>query len=74
MKNLDLELLRTFVAVADARSFAGAGVRIGRTQAAVSQQMQRLEALVGVPLFRREAATRYSPLARCNCSVMRANC
>jgi len=54
MKNLDLELLRTFVAVADARSFAGAGLRIGRSQAAVSQQMQRLEAQVGVPLFRKE--------------------
>ncbi|MGF6573726.1 transcriptional regulator, LysR family [Paraburkholderia fungorum] len=54
MKNLDLELMRTFVAVADAHSFAGAGVRIGRSQAAVSQQMQRLEALVGIALFQKE--------------------
>ncbi|MEM5400124.1 MULTISPECIES: LysR family transcriptional regulator [Paraburkholderia] len=54
MKNLDLELLRTFVAVADARSFASAGVRTGCSQAAVSQQMQRLETLVGVPLFRKD--------------------
>ncbi|MEX3925115.1 LysR family transcriptional regulator [Paraburkholderia sp. BR10936] len=45
-----LKLLRTFVAVADARSFASAGVRTGRSQAAV----QRLETLVGVPLFRKD--------------------
>ncbi|MBB2931523.1 LysR family transcriptional regulator [Paraburkholderia silvatlantica] len=53
MKNPDLELPGTFVAVADARSFASSGVRTGRSQAAVSQQMHRLETLVGVPLFRK---------------------
>ncbi|MFG3855380.1 transcriptional regulator LrhA, partial [Escherichia coli] len=37
--NLDLDLLRTFVAVADLNTFAAA---VCRTQSAVSQQMQRL--------------------------------
>ncbi|AHF76581.1 LysR family transcriptional regulator [Sodalis praecaptivus] len=52
--NLDIELLRTFVAVADLRSFARAGAQIGRTQGAISQQMQRLENLVGIALFQKE--------------------
>ncbi|EGM7732112.1 transcriptional regulator LrhA [Escherichia albertii] len=49
--NLDLDLLRTFVAVADLNTFAAAAVC--RTQSAVSQQMQRLEQLVGKELFAR---------------------
>ncbi len=49
--NLDLDLLRTFVAVADLNTFAAAAVAVSRTQSAVSQQMQRLEQLVGKELF-----------------------
>ncbi|HDT1368837.1 TPA: LysR family transcriptional regulator, partial [Escherichia coli] len=45
--NLDLDLLRTFVAVADLNTFAAAAAAVCRTQSAVSQQMQRLEQLVG---------------------------
>lgn len=48
--NLDLDLLRTFVVVADLNTFAAA-VAVCRTQSAVSQQMQRLEQLVGKELF-----------------------
>lgn len=51
--NLDLDLLRTFVAVADLNTFAAAAVAVCRTQSAVSQQMQRLEQQVGKELFAR---------------------
>lgn len=51
--NLDLDLLRTFVAVADLNTFAAAAAAVGRTQSAVSQQMQRLEQLIGKELFAR---------------------
>ena len=50
---LDLDLLRTFVAVADLNTFAAAAAAVCRTQSAVSQQMQRLEQLVGKELFAR---------------------
>ena len=49
--NLDLDLLRTFVAVADLNTFAAAAGAVSRTQSAVSQQMQRFEQLVGKELF-----------------------
>jgi len=51
--NLDLDLLRTFVAVADLNTFAAAAAAVCRTQSAVSQQMQRLEQIVGRELFAR---------------------
>ncbi len=49
--NLELDLLRTFVAVADRNTFAAAAASVRRTQSAVSQQMQRLEQLVEKELF-----------------------
>lgn len=45
--------LKTFVTVARDGTFAGAGQRIGLTQAAVSAQMQRLENELGFALFDR---------------------
>ncbi|MFJ7285379.1 LysR substrate-binding domain-containing protein [Pseudomonas sp. NPDC099000] len=51
LPTLDLELLRTFVAVVDHHSFAEAGAQLARTQSSVTQHMQRLEQLVGVSLF-----------------------
>lgn len=45
--------LKTFIAVAREGTFAAAGNRIGLTQAAVSAQMQRLEAELGFALFDR---------------------
>jgi DNA-binding transcriptional LysR family regulator len=50
---LDAELLRAFVFVAEDRSFTRAGQRIGRTQAAISMQMQKLETQLGEILFLR---------------------
>ncbi len=52
--NLDTDLLRAFVAVADARSFTRAGAALLRTQAAVSQQVRRLEEVVGTRVFERD--------------------
>lgn len=52
--NLDLDLLRTFVAVADLNTFAAAANEVSRTQSAVSQQMQRLEHIVDRELFARQ--------------------
>ncbi|TAI66387.1 LysR substrate-binding domain-containing protein [Bradyrhizobium sp. Leo170] len=58
MRNLDLDLLRTFVAIADAESFAAAAQRVHRTQSAVSQQMQRLESHVGKLLMVKQGRTK----------------
>ncbi|MBN8939215.1 MAG: LysR family transcriptional regulator [Rhizobiales bacterium] len=48
---LDLDLLRTFVAVVESGSFSNAAPRIGRSQSAVSMQMQKLELAVGKQLL-----------------------
>ena len=45
--------LKTLIAVAQHGTFAAAGQHIGLTQAAVSAQMKRLEAALGVALFER---------------------
>jgi DNA-binding transcriptional LysR family regulator len=50
---LDLALLQTLVAVERDGSLAKAAARVGRTQSAVSLQMQRLEQLLSVDLFDR---------------------
>ncbi|WP_342643030.1 LysR substrate-binding domain-containing protein [Rhodoligotrophos ferricapiens] len=51
---LDMDLLKTFVAIVETGSFSGAAEEVGRTQSAVSMQMKRLEDLVGRPLFVRD--------------------
>lgn len=50
---LESDLLRSFVAVADFENFTRAADALGRTQSAVSMQMKRLEDQVGDPLFER---------------------
>ena len=52
--DLDLLLLKSFVAVVDTRSLTAAAKRIGRTQSAVSQQIQKLEYAIGKELFGRD--------------------
>ena len=54
-RSLDIDLLRSFVAVADAGSFTRAAPLIGRTQSAVSLQIKRLEDHLGKPVFARGA-------------------
>jgi DNA-binding transcriptional LysR family regulator len=50
---LDIRLLRTFRAVADARSFTGAAKKLKLTQSSVSQQILALERDLGTTLFKR---------------------
>jgi DNA-binding transcriptional LysR family regulator len=50
---LDIDLLRTFVVIAHAGSLSAAAPGIGRTQAAISMQIKRLEDIVGQPLLNR---------------------
>ncbi|MEO1104438.1 MAG: LysR family transcriptional regulator, partial [Pseudomonadota bacterium] len=51
MRNLDLDCLRTFLACADAPSFADAGARVHKSQSTVSVQMRRLEETLSRPIF-----------------------
>lgn len=48
---LNLDLLKSFVAVVEAGGFSHAAERIGRSQSAVSMQMQRLEESLGKALL-----------------------
>jgi len=51
--NLDIDVLRTFVAGMDLGSFARAADQVGRSQSAVSSQLRKLEERVGCPLLRK---------------------
>ena len=53
IRNLDLDLLRSFVTICELRSFTAAGERLGRTQSTVSLQVKRLEELLGRRVFNR---------------------
>jgi DNA-binding transcriptional LysR family regulator len=50
---MDIDLLKTFVAICDTKSFTAAARQVGRSQSAVSLQMRRLEDSLGRPLFLR---------------------
>ena len=50
---LDPDLLRSFAFIAEEGSFTRAAQRVGRTQSAVSMQVQRLETLLGQRLLTR---------------------
>jgi DNA-binding transcriptional LysR family regulator len=52
-QSLDIDLLRSFTAVAETGALSRAAGRVGRSQAALSMQMKRLEDLVAHPLLRR---------------------
>lgn len=53
MEKLDSDLLRTFLAVAEAGSVTDGAARIHRSQSATSLQVKRLEAILGQPVFER---------------------
>jgi DNA-binding transcriptional LysR family regulator len=61
-RNLDLDLIRTFVAVAESGSMTVAANQLHMTQGAVSQQVKRLEAALDCALFVRK--TRKLELSR----------
>ncbi|WP_421726624.1 LysR substrate-binding domain-containing protein [Bauldia sp.] len=52
--SLDLDQLRTFVAIAETGSFTKAADAVFKTQSAVSMQMRRLEERIGKPVFVRQ--------------------
>lgn len=56
MPTLDLVLLRNFTVVARTGSISLASLQVGRTQSALSMQMQRLEALIGQPILHRSGS------------------
>ena len=51
--DLDVDLMRTFVAICETGNFTRAAERIHRTPSAVSVQVKRLEETLGRPLFAR---------------------
>ena len=53
--HLDSDLLRTFLAVADAGNVTRAGDALGRTQSAISVQIRKLETALSAQLFHRQA-------------------
>lgn len=52
-RNIDMDLLRSFVTIVELGSFTRAAERLYRTQSAISLQVKRLEELAGQPLFQR---------------------
>ena len=51
--DLDVDLLRSFLAVAETGGFTTAGERLGRTQSAISVKIRRLEEILGRRVFAR---------------------
>jgi DNA-binding transcriptional LysR family regulator len=70
--DFDLAQVRAFLAVAELRHFSRAAARLNLTQQALSKRIQRLEQLLGEPLFARDsraveltdAGSRFLPHAR----------
>jgi len=52
---LDLDLLRTLVAIAETGNFSAAGAEVGRTPSAVSMQVKKMEETLGKPVFIRDS-------------------
>ena len=66
---IDIDQLRTFIAIAETGSFTKAAEVVHKTQSAVSMQMKRLEERLNKPIFARDgralvAAANLSPVPR----------
>lgn len=57
MKNLPIDVLRTFTTIAQLGGFTLAGDILGRSQPAISLQIKRLEEQIGKPVFIRSGPT-----------------
>lgn len=55
--DLQIDLLRTFLAIIDTGGFTRAAEVVHRSQSAISLQMKKLEDVIGQPLFRRSGPT-----------------
>jgi len=55
MQSFDLDLLRTFVAIAETGNFSAAASQVLRTPSAVSMQVKKMEVILGRPLFLRDS-------------------
>lgn len=53
-QNLNMDCLRSFLAIVELGGFSQAGDRVGRTAPAISLQMNRLQNQIGLPLFKKE--------------------
>ena len=59
--NLDIDQLKTFLAIVDSGSFTRAAGEVNKTQSAVSMQMKRLEESLGRALFAKDGrGTRFT--------------
>ena len=54
LPNLDMDALRSLVAIVRLGGLARAAERVGRSPSAISQQMRKLETQLGEPLFRKQ--------------------
>ena len=54
---MDIDLLKSFIAICETGSFTQAARQVGRTQSAVSLQVRRLEATLGRPLLSRHGGS-----------------
>ncbi|WP_024512387.1 LysR substrate-binding domain-containing protein [Bradyrhizobium sp. ARR65] len=61
---LDIDTLRSLIAIVDLKSFSRAAERLGRSQSAISLQIARLEGLVGHPLLERSRGRLIGPTPR----------
>ncbi|MEO1459007.1 MAG: LysR family transcriptional regulator, partial [Pseudomonadota bacterium] len=55
MLSLDLDLLRTFVAIAETGNFSSAAKAVFRTPSAISMQVKKMEEILGRTLFVRDS-------------------
>ncbi len=53
LRNIDIDLLRSFITVYEAGNFSHAAERLGRTQSTISQQIKKLEDILGKSVFSR---------------------